>query len=358
MLETIRQHAAAKLNASGSRPDLEHRHASFFLSMAEAAEPHLRGNPGLWVARLSVEHDNLRAALERLAERGETETQARLAGALWRFWYLAGHLSEGRRRLEEALATHPASTAARAKLLIGASVMTVNSEDPSAAKHLATEGIALHRSLGDAWGAAYCQFMLGAVARAEDDGDQARTLHEEALAAFRALGDEHTALIVSRNLAGTVEDLGDREAARAIYQDNLLRARADHDGRLEASSLGALATIAFDEGRVNDARWMLRESLLLHRELGDRLDTVVDLSRASRTLAIVGRAADAARVSAALSRFISGLGPRRRVVAARTDETVESIRRQLSAAEFSRAWEEGNELDIDAAVGAALDALD
>jgi predicted ATPase/DNA-binding SARP family transcriptional activator len=357
MLETIRQHAAAKLTASGAWHNLERRHASFFLSLADAAEPHLRGNPGHWVARLEVEHDNLRAALDRLAELGEPETQARLAGALWRFWYLAGHLSEGRRRLEQALAAYPATTAARAKVLIGAAVMTVNSEDPSAAKHLATEGLALHRSLGDAWGAAYCQFMLGAVARAEDQGDQARALHEEALAAFRVLGDEHTAMIVSRNLAGTVEDLGDREAARAIYQDNLRRARADHDGRLEASSLGALATIAFDDGRVNDALWMLRESLLLHRELGDRLDTAVDLSRAARTLAMAGRAADAARLSAALSTLSGELGPRRRAVAARTDETVESIRRQLSAAEFSRAWDEGSEFDIDAAVGAALDAL-
>ena len=49
------------------------------------------------------EHDNLRAALSRLIERGEPELGVRLAGALRWFWHGQGHYSEGRRWLEEAL---------------------------------------------------------------------------------------------------------------------------------------------------------------------------------------------------------------------------------------------------------------
>ncbi len=357
MLETIREYAAAKLEASGLRPEREGRHAAFCLSLAEAAEPHLRGNPGTWLGRLQAEHDNFRAALDRLAALGESETEARLAGALWRFWYLAGHLSEGRRRLERALEAHAAPTHARARALIGAAVMAVNTEDPGVAKQRAAEGLALHRLLGNAWGAAYCQFMLGSAARGEADDETARALFEQALAAFRALGDDHSALLVSRILAATVEDLGDREAARALYGENLRRAREDRNGRLEASSLGALATIAFDDGRVGDALWMLRESLRLHRELGDRLDTAVDLARAARTLGIAGRPVEAARLVAALSMVADEIGARRGGVSAMSDDTLASLRRQLAEPELHRAWQEGRDLSLDAALDLALEAL-
>ena len=134
MLETIREYAAAKLDASGAREDLEERHARFYVSLAESAEPELRGNPGPWLARLETDHDNFRAALDRRAGiDGGPDIGARLAGALWRFWYLAGHLSEGRTRLEHAAAAHPEQDATRVKVLIGAAVMAVNTLDPATA---------------------------------------------------------------------------------------------------------------------------------------------------------------------------------------------------------------------------------
>ena len=53
---------------------------------------------------LEKEHDNLRAALEWRLARQETELAGRLAGALWRFWYMHGYLSEGREWLNSVLA--------------------------------------------------------------------------------------------------------------------------------------------------------------------------------------------------------------------------------------------------------------
>lgn len=357
MLEPIRQYAAAKLDVSGMRQELERRHAAFFVTIAEAAESSLRGNPGPARANLELEHDNLRAALDRLDASGESELEARLAGALWRFWYLGGHLSEGRRRLDRALANHSAPTAARAKTLIGAAVMAVNTEDASAARRRAAEGLALHRELGDAWGAAYCTFMLGGAAELSEDREAARKLFEDALAAFRGLGDEHTALLVSRSLAGILAALGDLPEARALYGENLRRAREEHDGRLEATSLGALASIAFDEGRTGDARWMLLESLLLHRELGDRLDSAVDLARAARTLAMAGHAPVAAQLVGALASIRDDLGLRRQGVAVTIDDVLASLRRRLPEAELLSARQAGAALDLDAALGLALEAL-
>ena len=44
----------------------------------------------------------------------------RLAGALWRFWWVRGHLSEGRGWLDAAQAYPAAPAEARAKVLHGA----------------------------------------------------------------------------------------------------------------------------------------------------------------------------------------------------------------------------------------------
>jgi tetratricopeptide (TPR) repeat protein len=357
MLETIREYAAARLDTSGLRTDVEERHASYCEALANAAEPHLRGNPGAWIARLEGEHDNLRAALDRRTGQGDTAGEARLAGALWRFWYLAGHLDEGRRRLEHAVEVHSEATPARAKVLIGAAVMAVNTMDPGVARERAAEAIELCRALDDARGAAYAQFMLGAAFGALGDPGGARSAEEASLRAFRELGDEHSALLVSRNLAGTLESLGDRQGAEALYRDNLRRARAARNGRLEASTLGALAAIAFDEGRVADAMLMLRECLRLHRELSDRLDTSVDLGRAARLLAMSGQPDAAALLLGALSAIRDQVGARGRTVGTLADATSASLRRQLGEDRLVQLVRDGEGLRLGEAIELALEAL-
>jgi predicted ATPase len=82
MLETIREHTFERLEEAGEGDELRKRHASYFLALAERAEPGLEecGAAGRF-ALLEREHDNLRAALAR-------------------FWFIRGHYAEGRAWLE------------------------------------------------------------------------------------------------------------------------------------------------------------------------------------------------------------------------------------------------------------------
>jgi len=118
LLETTRHYARERLAASGEGERVRQTHAAYYLALAEAAEPQVRGREqATWLARLSVEHDNLRAALAwaRARDAGDTgassrdtreraEIGLRLAGALWRFWRARGYLREGRAWLDAALA--------------------------------------------------------------------------------------------------------------------------------------------------------------------------------------------------------------------------------------------------------------
>ena len=353
MLETIREYAWELLEHACAADEPARRHVEYFLTLAEQAEPHLRGAPGPWLDRLELDEDNLRAALDRLEARGEARLLQRLAGALWRFWYLRGRLGEGRRRLEQALAADEAATPARAKALIGATVMAANTGEEAAATARAEEALAVADALGDRWSAAYATFMLGNLA---PDRLRACALYDESIRAFRALGDEHSALLTSRHLAFAYEALGDPAEARALHEQNLARARSTGNRRMEASSLGVLADYTMDEERVDDAIALLRRSLRIHRELGDVLDTGVDLCRLSAALAAAGDAATAARLLASFATVPDEVSRRRFDVDQLNDETTSLIRAQLSDAAFADACAEGRELTLDQAVDLALNA--
>jgi Tetratricopeptide repeat len=150
--------------------------------------------------------------------------------------------------------------------------------------------------------------------------------------------------------------LGDGERARALYEDNLERARATHNDRLEASTLGALAMIALDESRIEDAASMLERSLHIHDGLRDVLDTAVDLCRFAAVLARQGQAATAARLLASFESLGDEVGVRRSGVADLNETTLGTIRTELDDAAVAEAWEQGRKLTVGEAVALALDS--
>ena len=354
MLETIRDFASELLEGRGDAQELRRRHAEHFLALAEEAEPHLPAYEPEWIDRLDVEHDNLRAAFDRLESFGETQLALRLAGALSRFWLVKGHLAEGRRRLEAAIDADDHPTAARAKALDGASM---TADDAGSRLH-AEEGLALHQALGDAWGIAHSQLALGSAVSI-DDMPMARELYDESARAFRELGDEHQAMIAIRGLAWACISLGERERGRALHEDNLRRARALRNRRIEAVTLGALAIHAVQDGRMDEAIPMLLESHRLHLEIGDPLQSTFDLFRFSHVLAVKQRWEAAARVLACSDTLSAEIGLTLRSWDPEFyDETMAMIRSQLDEAAFAEAWDTGRKLRAEAAVALALEALD
>ena len=355
MLETIREFAAGRLDKSGEADEMLRRHAEHFVSLAEAAFPNPRGSPKEWLDRLEREHENIRAALDRLEASGETELALQLAGAVSRFWYLRGHFAEGRRRLESLLPANASPTAARARALNGAAVMAANSGDIATARLRAEEALAIHRALDDAWGTAYSVYMLGFMACEEGDFSAAKPLFEESLRAFRELDDEHYTLLATDALSWTYEELGDRERRRALLEDVLRRARAQSNEGVVALALGQLASYARDEGRIQDALSMLKESLRIDRDLGNRGGIYENLCRFARALAVAGRAEPAALLLSGSEALREEIGANISWVAKMKEETLATLRPQLDEAALAELWEQGRNLSLDDAVAVALD---
>src|SRR5829696_2809070 len=133
LLETVRQYGWEKLSESGEEEQVRERHAGHYLTLAEEAEPELKGEGQVaWLKRFEREHDNLRAAMRWLLDRGESEKAVRLGWALWLFWWIRGHFAEGRRSMERALTTGGSAAmppSARAKALFVAGTMACGQGD-------------------------------------------------------------------------------------------------------------------------------------------------------------------------------------------------------------------------------------
>ena len=358
MLETIREYAAERLEESGEGEELRRRHADQFLALAEEAEPNLRwsGSPEPWLDRLESEQDNLRAALDQLDATDDGQRALQLTGALYRFWVMKGHLAEGRRRLEAALAGDERPTAFRARALGGAAVLAFG-DDTAMAKRHAEEALALQRTLEDAWGTAYAALVLGEIVEGEGDLEAAGDLFGESLRDFRAIGDEHYALVATQGLAGVYENLSELERARALHEDTLREARAHSNRRLVARALGQLAPYASNEGRFDDALAMLRESLAILCELDDRLGMADDLARIALTLALAGRNEVAVKLAAGSEAVLEEAGSSVPPwVAKRNEQTLAAAHSQLDETAVATAWERGRGLTVDEAVALALDA--
>jgi predicted ATPase/class 3 adenylate cyclase len=358
MLETIREFAAERLDHSAEAEEPRRRHAEHFLALTEEAEPHIRGYSREWLDRLDPGHDNIRAAADWFEAAGESELLLRLLGAISDFWGIRGHIPEGSRRLESALRMDGPPTAARAKALNGAADMAMGRGDNATLRQRAEEALALHRSTGNTWGAAFSVFQLGHSAA--DDGDYARAkeLAEEAIALSREAGDETQVMYATWLLAWASKGLGDSDRAEQLYEEVSERARRAGHKNMLSLTLEALSDFAVADGRAADAVAMLAEAYELSRELGDRWRLALIASRLAGAFVALGDARTGARVLSSGLTLLNEIGGDPQWVGRRNQETLAAIRAQLAAAELAEAWEQGRKLTADEAVALALDSLD
>ena len=288
MLETIREYALEKLEASGEEALTKRAHAAYCLVLAEEEATEQSGAEGAeWLERFAVEHDNFRAGLEWLTETGDAEWGLRLGAALFRFWEMREYLAEGRDRLGKLLklAGAAAPTKARARALFAAGVLAGEQGDYASADALIRESLDIARQLGDKQGVAVSLNALAVIARDRGDVPVARSLFEESLVLWRELGDQKAVARSLSNLANIVKLQGDNARARSLYAECLSIFRGLGDRTGVAWSMNYQGDVARDQGDSAAARTLYEQGLAIFRELGDRwgiAGTLADLGSLAR----------------------------------------------------------------------------
>jgi predicted ATPase/DNA-binding CsgD family transcriptional regulator len=356
MLQTVREYALASLLETGGAEEVRRRHARWFLQLAETAEPALTGpEQRRWLDRLESELDNLRAALDWAAGGdGGGRTPAdpglalHLATSLWRFWVNRGYLSEGRDRLQRALAAAGPDDPGRVRAFQHLGNILLDMGDYAGARAAYEDSLELSRATDDLAGVARALNGLGLVAGYTGDYDAASAWHEEALALRRQLGDALGLGNSLTNLGNVAAARGDVDRARSLLEEALAVRRAVADPGAVAYSLLNLGDLARLAGDLATARSSLEQSLALFTDVGDKLGVAY-------ARYCLGRAAAADGVPAAALAFLGDalrlrqeLGDRRgtieaveaiAVVAARNADagTATTTARLLAAAGAQRA---------------------
>jgi predicted ATPase/class 3 adenylate cyclase len=331
MLETIRQFAAERLDHVGLADVVGRAHAEYFLELAEEAEPHLipPTERDSWHDQLEREHDNLRAAIEYLESRGETEMAMRLAGAIGEFWEQRSHHQEALRRYVSLLQADDRPTPARAKALSAAAMMAPVCGEIAQAQRWAEEALALYRRFGDEFGEANSLWQLGYIRVEEGDLRAAGEMLQRAIDLMRRVGDETSLRWVTRTLAFNYLQMGDLQRARPLYEEILRSSRASGDRELQAATLGGLTDIAFEEGRLADAVAFQQESLGLVIHINDELMAISRLCTAASLLAGIGRPETAANLMGYAASRYAETGAVEVWVSKMNDETLTALRKQL-----------------------------
>jgi predicted ATPase/transcriptional regulator with XRE-family HTH domain len=274
MLETIREYGSEQLEARAEAGPARHRHAAWYLALAEEAAPALAGaDAAAWLARLDAEHDNLRAALGCAGEQGDAVTALRLAGALGRYWAQRGHLSEGRQWCAQALAL-PAPTGAdsrlvRVRCLVAAGRLAIGQAAYDEAESWTAEAVALARAHGDEAALAAALNTQGLLARGRDQYADAARAHQEALTQARAAGHRGEEAAALLGLAYAAMFTGDLARAGALTEESLAAARTSQDRLVLAQALFFLGWAASNTGAYERAEALDTEALGLFADLGE-----------------------------------------------------------------------------------------
>lgn len=356
MLETIREFAVERLAGSGETDRLQRAHAAWFVSLVEQTAPGLTGpEQAACLERLIRDQENARAALEWAASRSE-EILLRLAGALFRFWYLRGLLGEARAHLDRALRTRLVVPSLRESVLFGATLIAHRQGDAAAARAYATERLEICRALEDPSRTASALIGLGLVSELEGgDPAIAAAAYENARSEAAKAGDAWTGAIATLNLSDIALSQGDTERATALAEHATQSFREIGDRAMVSKAIYCVGMAAIERGDIAGAESAFEEGLRLSFEIDDSESLIFNFDGIAEVAALNGdveRATTMAGFSEAL-RHETGFAPE-----PNHELRLRHLRKLVGAEPLATAGAKASTLTHDEIIASALEILD
>ena len=299
MLETVREFARTKLDASFEADDTKLAHLSYFRDLVERDAPLLKSeNELIALARLDADLNNIRAAIEYSRTIGDGESEMRIHGGLWLYWNVRGETKEGLDWLSAApLHDEHIGSDLRAEALIGEGRLRLTEgdsagcaraglklreladscavpgrcvawshilmfhsmfKDPAWVRSTSEECIQLMTRFGDGWEQAQAYTLLGEVEREYGSVEAAAAAYENAISLVRGMGGERFMIALNQhNLGQTALLMGDFTKADEQFVESFEAGRQLLGAKLTLYSLVGLAAVAQARGRSSTAARLL-----------------------------------------------------------------------------------------------------
>jgi predicted ATPase/DNA-binding XRE family transcriptional regulator len=365
MLETIREYALERLQASGDFEDVGRRHADFYARLA-ADLGWIGPQQDARDRRLERELPNVRAALDWARQHREPLIGLQLATPLGRWWYSRGHFDESERWLRDFLAIdstageRAAPAMLRVSALYALILLALDRRNYDEAEVLAREGLELARRNGDVGGAGNMLAELGHVTEARGDLDTAMAYFEEGLAEYQKGKQGHPGAVgrTLSSLGNLARAKGDYERAQRYLEQALAWAREREFSFAIASALVSLGHVACEQGDRARAQVLYRESLHLFRTLRNPSSLAWCLEGVAVVAAAAGDHERAARLCGSVAGLhaLAGAGPAP-VAWLPFEQACTAARQALGEERFTSVSNEGAALSAEQAIDSALNTL-
>lgn len=352
LLETVRQFARERLLALGESEPMRARHAEFFLALAEAAEPGLLGGASdlALIARIELEEGNLRAAAEWCEEDvGRDALTMRFSTALRWLWFVRGHFSEGRQRLERALSRESdvsRGTLGRALSSLGCVLLWQGDLEPAA--NVSSRAVEMLREEDDVYSLANALMHLGASLAMRGDSVRAGEILEEAVSRSRQVGAPVLTAICRYWQGLAAQARGELALARDAYDEGIAIGRRIGSQMSTAHPLYRLGWLECEAGNVAAAQACFRESFPMLLAVNDRWGMVQVLDGLAWIAVANDQLVDAVRLLAAadVTRVRMGVAipPDWR---ATHERLLERCRAQLTKEQIETATQEGRTMSLE-----------
>jgi len=396
MLETIRQYAQAKLEASGEGDVVRRQHAVYYLGVATSYtyEGHF-----VWLDQMETEQDNLRAAVAwSQTAHDDVGLSLQLVKWLGQLWMTRAKWSEGRLLSERVLALPGAEDypELQGDVLEVLGNCVGQQGDYAAGQVYFSESLRIFEKIGNRKRSAELLDGLGWVAREQGDAKMARAYLEKCLALAREMGHQLQVGTTLNTLAGVAIMQEDAAGAMTLLDEALTTNREAGHLINTGWSLNHLGHVAQLQARFEQARQFHQESLPLlermgphslgaawanhglgetalalferapahkhlclalesFRESGDQSGASWCLSGLAGVAALDEEPERAARLWGAAEALRVSIGARPAPAARATRERLmAAAREQLGEEAFAAAWAEGEKLTMEHAVALAL----
>ena len=282
MLETIRQYTNEKLIEANESDRTRDLHLNHFLTLAETAEPHLLCPEQLdWLAQLTAEYQNVRAAFDWALTQKSPAPALRLCGALGAFWSIRGDWLEGTKWLSSAFVLCTKlegneENAAYVKSRYWDAELACRRDDLERAVLSATLSLSLAQERGDRRDTAIARLMVALVYYQSEDNLSARPLAERSLIEFQEL---HDAYWEARAYDIYARALTLRSSERLLRKLELTRKAGERNHLADA--LYIISIWHYTNNRMDEARKFAEEADLMWKQIG------VHINSASVTFALL-----------------------------------------------------------------------
>lgn len=357
LLETVREYTAEQLERHGQANTVRERHAAYYLQLCEAAASESpRGAGPESLARLEVEHDNLRAALSWFRATGQGQPLLRMSLALAGFWERYSYFREGLHWLEEALALQSdMPSALRARALSLACWLATMSGQPDRAIELGKKSLQLRRNLGESRAIVGSLLTLALAAIQQGDYATAHCLLDESMERCHELGHRQGVIETLHLLGELALNEGAPDKAVALADQSVALSRVEGTSRFLIHSLDNLARALLCQGDLFRALPHWTEGLQLARAGNDRRGIAYYLEGFAAAAAHEGRSDRAGRLAGAAhtlrQEIHSPLSPSEAVI---LNRFLAPAGQSAEGPIWKQAWEEGCAMTLEQAVNYAL----